>query len=299
MARYSPWYDGCRFPEYWKFEDHSHRTTGAAKRELIKRGFFAQKSIGRDRCIALLARADRGYLSYEKYEKAELRQFCGSRSLELATKRTASKADLVAALEEADDTWTFPLMDLPPELRLEIYAHHFAAYKHLEEANITPPPVTTACRQVRTEALPLFYDTHSFLFDASLFRDSATINFVPATTNITSRLLDSNFLLIRKIHLRLFAYNSATHESETTDCKIDLGGKHTAASITECSSMIPDLGRRYQEEISTTTRVSSILNGLSTRFGGKALRRTDIEVLFQALYPGGLRVVTNMKEGDA
>ncbi|KAK3632385.1 hypothetical protein LTR56_016399 [Elasticomyces elasticus] len=285
------WYR-CRYNdigtdlEYWKFDDHSHKSTADAKWELIDRGFFTKKSI---------VRADRGYLSYEKYEEAELRHFCGSRSLELAAESTVSKADLVAALEEADDTWTFPLMDLPPELRLEIYAHHFAAFDL--ETNITPPPVTTACRQVRTEALPLFYDTQSFIFRAARYLGDAHFTFDRGTSNITRRLLDSNFLLIRKIQLGLTV--GTAYESESIDCKIDLGGKHAAASIRKCRSMISDHDRRHQEEISTMMRVETILSSMSARTGGKALRRGDIRVLIQALYPGNLKVVTNIEEEDA
>ncbi|KAK3647899.1 hypothetical protein LTR56_007873 [Elasticomyces elasticus] len=302
MALYHPWYRGGSVREYWKLEDHSRKTAGEAKRELIKRGFFTQKSIGKERCIALLGRADRGYLSYEKYDETELRRFCESRSLSIAAESTTSKADLVAVLEQADDTWTFPLLDLPPELRLQIYDHHFAIYNHLEVTNVVPPPVTAVCRQLRNEALPLFYDTHSLCFTASFLQSglaSTTINFNHSTTNMVRRLRDSSFLLLRRLHLILTIANNTSWMNERVDCKIDLGGSHTAASVRDCSFTEDAGGSRPEEEISAMARVSSVLNGMTARGEGRALRRGDIKVLIQALYPGNLKVVTGIEGEDA
>ncbi|KAK5717464.1 hypothetical protein LTR17_016078 [Elasticomyces elasticus] len=300
MAHYHPWYRGGSVQEYWKLENHSRKTAGEAKRELIKRGFFTQKSIGKERCVALLGRADRSYLSYGKYEGTELRRFCGSRSLNIAAVSTASKADLVAALEQADDAWTFPLLDLPPELRLQIYDHHFATYKHLEATNVVPPPVTTVCRQLRKEALPLFYDTHGLCFTAVLAPQSGpastTINFDHSTTSVVRRLRDSSFLLIRQLHLKLTIYDNPIWMSEHVDCKIDLGGTHTAASVRQCCISGYGPGSRHQEETSATARISSVLNGMTARGEGRALQRNDIKTLVQALYSGNLKVVTSIEE---
>ncbi|KAK5679780.1 hypothetical protein LTS10_007728 [Elasticomyces elasticus] len=280
MAQYGPWYIGGSRHEYWKLEDHSRKTAGEAKRELIKRGFFTQKSIGKKRCIALLA---------------QLRAFCESRSLKVAGDSTA---DLVAALEQADGAWTFPLLDLPPELRLQVYDHHFATYKHLEGTNVVPLPVTAVCRQLRKEALPLFYDTQGFCFSAVLLPPSGpatrTMNFDHSTTSIVRRLRDSSFLIIRRLHLKLTIYNNPQWVREQVDCKIDLGGSHTAASVRECSFLGGGTGSRHEEEASATARISKILNGMAARGEGRALQRTDIKTLLQALWAGDSEVVTNI-----
>ncbi|KAK4958199.1 hypothetical protein LTR10_004625 [Elasticomyces elasticus] len=298
MAQYSPWYRGGAGLEYWKLENHSRKSAGDAKRELIRRGFSTQKSIGKERCIALLARADRGYLSYEKYEEAELRRFRESRSLRIVAESTASKADLVAALEQADDVWTFPLLDLPPELRLQIYDHQFALYNHLKATNVVPPPVTAVCQQLRKEALPLFYDSHGFCFTALLLPPSGpatrTMNFDPSTTSIVRRLRDSSFLLIRRLHLKLTIYDNLIWVSEQVDCKIDLGGSHTAASVRECRFSGGDTSSRHEDETSATARISSVLNSMTARGEGRSLQRTDIKTLVQALWAGNSKVVANI-----
>ncbi|KAK4901630.1 hypothetical protein LTR27_001402 [Elasticomyces elasticus] len=296
MAHSAHWHNGAGVREYWKLEDHSQKTIEEAKRELMKRGIFTNGSFGKERPIALLERADRGFLFYEQYEDTELRRFCESRAIEVTTEQAASKADLVIALETADETRTFTLFKLLPELRIHVYTHHFASYHHVHCSNLAPPPVTTASRQLRKEALPLFYDTHSFCFAASLIPPHSIDSNVPKISS-TRQISESSFASIRKLHLRLVTYGWLGL-TKIVDCDVYLGGQDTAATVEQYCSVKSILDKDPQQEPDTTARLLSILDGMTARVEGKALRRTDIESLIQALDPDNVGVATNI-EGSA
>ena len=55
-------------------------------------------------------------------------------------------------------------MDLPPELRVEIYRLYFKSMPDLEQP--AQPPISRICRTVRRESLPIFYQTCTFLLDS-------------------------------------------------------------------------------------------------------------------------------------
>ena len=55
----------------------------------------------------------------------------------------------------------FRLLDLPPEIRNRIYSHT-VAQDSMSLEKIKLPPVLSVCRQIRTEALPIFFSTNTF-----------------------------------------------------------------------------------------------------------------------------------------
>jgi hypothetical protein len=114
---------------------------------------------------------------------------------------------LKAQLEQADDDATFErLSDLPPELRATIYKHYFQSlddslarrgYKY-------QPPITLVSRQVRQEALPLFYEHSTFIMEANHDLDR---NRAAAASSATTRAFiastTGHFARIKKLKINL------------------------------------------------------------------------------------------------
>ena len=63
-------------------------------------------------------RAERGLCYFEQYSKSELATFCSQRGLLLQVVKP-KKAEMIAALEQADEEQTFNgFVDLPAELKV-------------------------------------------------------------------------------------------------------------------------------------------------------------------------------------
>lgn len=105
------------------------------------------------RLMQLLHRAERGLISYNTLSINTLQEFAASRRLpHLLTE----KGVLIRLLERADDRVVFSrFMDLPVELRVRIYEHHFDSFDFV---SAEPAPTLSICRLVRTESRPVFYE---------------------------------------------------------------------------------------------------------------------------------------------
>lgn len=75
--------------------------------------------------------------------------------------RSGTKKDIIKALVR--DVEPFPLLELPAELRNMVYEFVLTSPSALQRP--AQPALTMACRQVRDEALPLFYSSNVFSFD--------------------------------------------------------------------------------------------------------------------------------------
>ncbi|OQO02834.1 hypothetical protein B0A48_11117 [Cryoendolithus antarcticus] len=130
-------------------------------------GYYHPKQPSWTRAFQLVVRCQSGLLSYEKYGVAELRAFAAARAIvrtcsvtEGSLERT-KKADLVYMLEQADDERTFRLMDLPPELRNDIYVAYLDSLPTMP-MRFVQAPLCLASRQLREETLKVFFATCSF-----------------------------------------------------------------------------------------------------------------------------------------
>lgn len=148
---------------YWKLRCTKHTTITQARKAMPP--LYCPRDAKRDRVMNLLYRAERGLLSYGYYTKANLQVFVEDRRLQDTIPATATKSEMIAGLEKADDDATFSrFVELPPELRVRIYEYHFHTFGSVD----TPaqPPVTLVSRLLREEALPLFYEIGRFKFTA-------------------------------------------------------------------------------------------------------------------------------------
>jgi hypothetical protein len=112
--------------EYWRWGMPGKHTRNDLKDFLRKRAFHHKQSEKLPRLKVLAERCDRGHLSYEAYNVAQLRQFVEDRGLKMKSPSKANKKQLVQRLENAEklsdtfeDKREFPrFLELPPELIL-------------------------------------------------------------------------------------------------------------------------------------------------------------------------------------
>ncbi|TKA79796.1 hypothetical protein B0A55_03288 [Friedmanniomyces simplex] len=212
--------------DHWKLDSHADLTTKEVKATLSARHFDFRNWSRRKRLRNLLTRSDRGLPSYERQSLAELRHLCQSRVFEIPQR--GRKVDLIAILERADDEKTFPrFVDLPPELRLEVYGHHF---RGLDEGMLAvQPPVTIACRLLRQEALPLFYTIYRFgLHGLASYCPPYLYTLDATSLAMVHNIADVNRLRIQKLRLHI---TDPVDRFNSSRFDIDLGGRDAAARV--------------------------------------------------------------------
>jgi hypothetical protein len=155
--------------DYWKL-DHGPFRSKKAPLSLLTPKYRAYKSTDLTHLHVLYFRCQRGLLSYEGLPASELKIFITQRALSSGVDKRPTVSNLKRLLELADDEATFDaLPDLPPELRLQIYEHHFDWLKDSSNPICSgQPPITIACRQTRQEALSLFYSSCRFTLQADV-----------------------------------------------------------------------------------------------------------------------------------
>lgn len=111
---------------YWKLDDGSHYDSATLLQMLKERKFPIKDITPRERVKELYTRSQRGLVSYEMLNMTELKSLVGQRGLAAPAGKCDGPWSFRAILERADDNVTFiRFTDLPPELRLQIYARHF------------------------------------------------------------------------------------------------------------------------------------------------------------------------------
>ena len=131
------------------------------KQKLKQHEYKIPSSGNKARLIEVMSRCQRGLMSYDGCQPKELSTFCTNRGIEIRSKLMPKKRQLIATLEAADDQRGFHrFMDLPPELRVQIYTSYFSSLGTVEQP--THPPITRVAHLVRKESLPLFYAVTRF-----------------------------------------------------------------------------------------------------------------------------------------
>lgn len=152
-----------RHSDYWKLKIRDNLTV-TRMRDLLKRCGYATGSITDKTWLTdSVLRSDLGLMSYVPYSNDELRAFIATRRIDTTGVYTRDsighRRELVQLLDRADQEPQFnDFLLLPAELRNRIYAMHFAEF---DQPLSTPsqPPLTLTNRQVRSETLPMFYNS--------------------------------------------------------------------------------------------------------------------------------------------
>ena len=123
-------------------------------------GYDVKASLPRDGMAALLRRHDAGNVNYYKCSKIDLNTFTVDRRI-LSKKATPLRAgSLIPKLLEADANATFTrFRELPPELRVRVYEYYIDSITEKPVHIPVDPPLTRVSCLLRTEALPIFYNT--------------------------------------------------------------------------------------------------------------------------------------------
>ncbi|EME88732.1 uncharacterized protein MYCFIDRAFT_170317 [Pseudocercospora fijiensis CIRAD86] len=92
----------------------------------------------------------------------ERQEFCIRRGLPVTPAPTRKKRGLISRLQKADEDMVFRFLDLPPELRVQVYVAFLESIReelpeHPIDRVYVQPPITAVNRLIRQEALPEFY----------------------------------------------------------------------------------------------------------------------------------------------
>ncbi|KAK5718940.1 hypothetical protein LTR17_015531 [Elasticomyces elasticus] len=265
--------------DIWKLDRRDVVTATEAEATLTSRGFAFQPETSVQRLRVLLRRSDRRLRSYECLTDAELRQLCQEHEVSVELNATAN--DMKSALQHADDKMTFPrFLKLAAELRVLVYSHYV---KDLEQGTLAmQPPLTMATKQLRKEALPVFYDTHRFGVHSKVLDNGAFEYLVPSdlTRAMMQGISDANLAQMRKLRVYVAAVVPAA------ECDVDLGGKDLPARLEDVR--VPDTWtpRRVQVEWKAifAARVEKVLADFNARPAGEGSRQDDISALVRAVY---------------
>lgn len=181
-------------------------------------------------------------LRYDKYTLEELQTSClqqfGQLPNTLLAGKVAMRKELIRYLEEQDEERE-PVSSnpdacfegLPPELRLEIYEHHFG---YLEERvprhaliMLTQPPITMVSKKLRKESLPSFYDhctsTIYVRYDSGIPLQITS----PSTVRFLRQALVACLTALRKLQLRGSMVVDASRTLAILHWRVDLSPQST------------------------------------------------------------------------
>jgi len=257
---------------YWKLGFISYR--GWTIKQLVgylkDRGYECREKTSRPVVVDAIGRYQRGLMSYEGRNVDELRVFCKDRGLPA---KVTSASRLARALENADDLATFPrFLDLPAEIRNIIYELHFYDFDPFRGQH-AQPPLTLASRQLRLEALPLFYDCATFgLFATSHHpRKRGVIQpghqYIALNSSDFTSMPAADFTRIKKFDLRWRSFSAR-------EIEVKVAVRFTATSETENSNS------------KDVTLSNALEMGLESKFGTIENAREMLETGRQPLTMG-------------
>jgi hypothetical protein len=279
--------------DYWMLDGPDLYTTKTLRGKLQAKNFTVLRSNTTGRLRTHHVRCQRGLLSYEGLPLCELQLYAAQRGLPPPLGEKATVKILKAQLEQADDNNTFErFSDLPPELRQMIYTHYFKSCNesHSRLCDKYQPPLTLASRNVRREALPLFYECSQFGLNAYAINESA---FKPITNDqrLTDVLSPFSAALMKGMSAVNLAYIRSLHIN-FLDCEMHL-------KLDTCDQKDPiTIGTPYRVNLKTDSRsdpalrerkectlsdLRTIAKEIAAREGPLKLRESDLERLYETV----------------
>ena len=289
MVQYLEVGDSVEPNAYWKLRRRYRRNTSAIKDFLDNHNFYCPRNASKEHKLYLVDRFDRGLLSYGGYRQKDLEAFAKDRGL--AIPRKGSKAQLIDALEDADDHTTFVrFMELPAELRTTIYELHLRTLEVPQRA--CQPPICLVSRQLRLEALPLYYDGRCLTIDiiyqsnrhrsgvqgpwtVALGEDSGTFLAEAAANVELSRT--KKFM----VYVKGFCYSTSGSVHTWTSWLIDLGAQRKVSNV----ALGMDQGRAFYPPL------HGALEGYKTWVATVTARLTDFALIAKEASLRGLQHV--------
>jgi hypothetical protein len=274
--------------DYWKL-DHGPSRSKQALLSLLTPRYRAYKSTDLVRLRDLYFRCQRGLLSYEGLTASELKIFITQRALSPGVDKRPTVSNFKRMLELVDDDAIFDrFLDLPPELRLQIYTHYFDSLNNSSKPICGgQPPITFACRLTRQEALSLFYCTCRFTLPTEAPLKPGRFLLRHNALDFLNNTLTDNFARIRFIAMSCDAVVAKFRHSITIAINI---------SDDECSAKISSFNTKGQEPRKRDTKtiiddVNSLLDvephalvrAIAVRKGPLKLQMDDLHELLISL----------------
>lgn len=230
-------------------------------------------------------RKERGLLNYLDCSIQELKNFILSRRIKLPFSKVP-RVSFTYVLEKADEERTFSrFLDLPRELRDDIYAKYFDALPVLPLKR-HQPPLTQVSSLIRKESLSLYYSncTFTFAFDTNihthiskLYKDFKRTDTSQATDRLLSRISDSDFARIRNFRLQIWEpVRTGRRRSHGEPYRL-VGAWDADLSMTTGSVIISKRIRNSLSLVDST--FGSILEVICARPGAHKLLKSDCEWL--------------------
>lgn len=268
---------------YWKIDSGLHKKTKGLLNYLQSKHYTC-KSRGLVRLRELYVCCQRGLLSYEGLSVAELKLFISRRGLPTIIDQKPTKSMLKAHLEQADDEATFDrFSELPPEIRHQIFTHYFHSFNRLTigcTAAVPQPPITYASRQVRDEALPLFYSNACFYLPFwTCSPELQSERFVHTT--LTQYFARAQFLKLNFGKWDAFADDnwviSVSIRVEDHKCSAKVTRFQIRTGVEGPTATLQELNRTFMEEQRCFT------HGLAACEGPEELRTEEFHMLLHGL----------------
>lgn len=205
-----PWFTGPNpFDEhdsYWRINDHARESQRLRQDEKALREEFKQHCTKdhtkqtKQELALLLRRADHGLLCYAHSSVEELKhsiktrqiryQDMSGRNIRQHESAGPERTGLYAILDQTDAMRDFHrLLELPPDLRAEVYGYYLAPFAEQPLHALTTPPLARLNRLVRSEVLPLFFEQCTFeiplIHVHRTFRMPIVLNMVPFAVHVS------------------------------------------------------------------------------------------------------------------
>lgn len=212
-------------------------------------------------------RQDANLLVYETCSDAELRGFAREKKIEVS--QGVRRAELIKLLQDKETFHGF--LDLPPEMRNEIYQHYFDSNPHCYDGFRVPPPITQASRQLRKESLSEFWK-QSFRFSINTIQYNRWGAYrMPGLggDNVFADVPDDCVKFVRKLLVDV--------DDEEELLELDLATKGTLGKLTRLVGKESKIDERLLEFLETVSQRTEAE-------GGSLLQKGDEKRILRMFY---------------
>jgi len=255
--------------DYWRLAttEEGRYAKSIMRAKLEAAGYKPKARAAREELADLELHHVKGYLCYDQCSLPELKTFVQDRHLESKATRKA----LTQALLSADANPTFHrFLDLPAELRAVVYDIHMHEFTRDPLRHPSQPPLTRTNRQLRSEALPIFFATCTFTLTPSLERERA--NPLSESDRYFDTLNNSYLGHMRKIRLGVGGAMSRV------DLDIEMSSAGDAHTVEYACSSLESLFYIFGNAKEV---VSNFMDGVVRREGMAKLTRRDVEEVLE------------------
>jgi hypothetical protein len=258
---------------YWKLDNGVQYDKDALLDILEDQNFPHENSTSRARLQELYTRCQRKLMSYEDLDLPKLKICIARRGLSFPPEKD-TLSSLKAMLEHVDEKATFHrFCDLPSELRLQIYTHHFKSFAGTSAKIVSQPPITGVSRQIREESLPVFYGCCNFEVSITSFEDlSGHLLHSGRPSRLLQRTTSEQFGWIRNINVDFNISASRVW------LELDLCNKRNPVKISRTSSVY---FRVFTPECvnDLTSELDSLVRAIAAPQRASKLQKSDLDQL--------------------